>query len=178
MTRTTSISCLRSPDPCLRSWRKPLSSLTPLTRSQRSLCPPQKTLQLCFFSLITLSLQVVDQYLNFVTLTNKLFSFNQQDVYHILNNPKATDTEIEALVEKIASSLFSVVLTLGKPPTPPLQLPTVFEVNFHFFLSQVKSLLSAAHEEMRLNWWRRSWTRRSGSTSRAPEQTCSRRWIQ
>jgi len=73
---------------------------------------------------------VVDQYLNFVTLTNKLFSFSQQDVYYTLNNPKATDTEIEALVEKIASSLFSVVLTLGKTPLSPLT--SAFERNFMY----------------------------------------------
>ena len=76
---------------------------------------------------------MVDQYLNFVTLTNKLFSFSQQDVYYTLNNPKATDTEIEALVEKIASSLFSVVLTLGKTPLSPLT--SAFEKKFHVSFS-------------------------------------------
>ena len=186
MTRTTSTSCLRSPDPCSRSWHKHLWSLTPLTKSPRSACPLQSSLflplpSLPFCSLPSL-LQVVDQYLNFVTLTNKLFSFNQQDVYLTLNNPKATDTDIEALVEKIASSLFSVVLTLGNFPTFLCSVRQSRTID-HFLESlsaffQVKSRSFAAREGMRLNLWHRSWTRRSGSTSPAQEPTCFRKWIQ
>lgn len=60
--------------------------------------------------------KVVDQYLGFVSLSGNLFTLSQPDVYFTINNPKASESEVEAVVEKIANSLFSVVLTLGEIP--------------------------------------------------------------
>jgi len=60
--------------------------------------------------------RVVDQYLGFVSLSGNLFTLSQPDVYLTLNNPKTQDSEVEGMVEKIANSLFSVVLTLGEIP--------------------------------------------------------------
>jgi hypothetical protein len=70
-----------------------------------------------------------------VTLAHNLFSFSQPDVYQTLNNPKATDTEIENLVEKIANSLFSVILTLGI-------LPSSFFNSFYVMASLIELSLS------------------------------------
>lgn len=36
--------------------------------------------------------------------------------YRILNDPKSSDTQIEAEIERIASGLFSVVVTMGQVP--------------------------------------------------------------
>ncbi|KAK8951371.1 SEC1 family transport protein SLY1 [Platanthera zijinensis] len=60
--------------------------------------------------------KVFDQYLEFVTLENNLFSLAQRDVYVQLNDPSAGDPEIEAVLEKIAGGLFCVLATLGVVP--------------------------------------------------------------
>lgn len=60
--------------------------------------------------------KVMDQYLEFVTLEDNLFSLSQSDTYVELNDPKAGDREIEEIVDKIASGLFSVLATLGVVP--------------------------------------------------------------
>lgn len=60
--------------------------------------------------------KVYDQYLEFVTLEENLFSLAQRDIYVQLNDPSAGDQEIEGIVEKIASGLFCVLVTLGVVP--------------------------------------------------------------
>ncbi|XP_020585264.1 SEC1 family transport protein SLY1-like [Phalaenopsis equestris] len=60
--------------------------------------------------------KVYDQYLEFVTLEENLFSLAQPDIYVQLNDPAAGDQEIEGIVEKIAGGLFCVLVTLGVVP--------------------------------------------------------------
>lgn len=60
--------------------------------------------------------KVHDQYLEFVTLEDNLFSLADHNCYVHLNDPSAGDSEIEAIIEKIVSGLFSVLATLGVVP--------------------------------------------------------------
>ncbi|KAJ7549979.1 hypothetical protein O6H91_07G077100 [Diphasiastrum complanatum] len=60
--------------------------------------------------------KVYDQYLEFVTLDNKMFSLAQPNMYVQLNDPSAQDKEIEAVVDGIVNGLFSVLVTLGVIP--------------------------------------------------------------
>ena len=58
--------------------------------------------------------QMYDQYLNFIVSEPDLFSLGMgKDTYWALNSPKATDEEIDVLVDTIVSGLFSVVVTMG-----------------------------------------------------------------
>ena len=59
--------------------------------------------------------QMYDQYLNFIVGEPDLFSLGMgKDTYWALNSAQATDEEIDALVDKTVSGLFSVVATMGK----------------------------------------------------------------
>ncbi|VVA95307.1 unnamed protein product [Arabis nemorensis] len=60
--------------------------------------------------------KVQDQYLEFVTLEDNLFSLAQKSVYLHLNDPSATDKEIEEIIEKIVNGLFCVLATLCVVP--------------------------------------------------------------
>ncbi|KAJ7541045.1 hypothetical protein O6H91_10G043100 [Diphasiastrum complanatum] len=60
--------------------------------------------------------KVYDQYLEFVTLDNKMLSLAQPNIYVQLNDPSAKDKDIEAVVEGIVNGLFSVLVTLGVVP--------------------------------------------------------------
>ncbi|KAG6522778.1 SEC1 family transport protein SLY1-like [Zingiber officinale] len=60
--------------------------------------------------------KVYDQYLEFVSLEDGLFSLAQPKTYVQINDPSAGDREIEDLVEKIVSGLFCVLATLGVVP--------------------------------------------------------------
>ncbi|KAJ3203486.1 Vesicle trafficking between the ER and Golgi [Entophlyctis luteolus] len=60
--------------------------------------------------------QVYDQYLNFVSLEDKLFTLNFNETYKLLNDANATDRSIDSITENIVSSLFSVVATMGTIP--------------------------------------------------------------
>ncbi|KAI0494027.1 hypothetical protein KFK09_024158 [Dendrobium nobile] len=60
--------------------------------------------------------KVYDQYLEFVTLEENLFSLAQRDIYVQLNDPSAGDQEIEGILEKIAGGLLCVLVTLGVVP--------------------------------------------------------------
>ncbi|KAI9007751.1 Sec1-like protein [Hyaloraphidium curvatum] len=60
--------------------------------------------------------QVYDQYLNYICLENHLFSLNMSLSYHALNDPTAADSSIEANLDRIVGSLFSVCATLGSVP--------------------------------------------------------------
>jgi hypothetical protein len=55
--------------------------------------------------------QIYDQYLNFVTLDSDQFSLNIQDAYRKINSPKTSDQELDELIDRIVSGLFSVVVT-------------------------------------------------------------------
>lgn len=79
--------------------------------------------------------QVLDQYLSFISPSSRLFSLVppppppapangiplpgpsiSPTSYRILNSPQTTEQEIEAEIERIASGLFSVVVTSGLVP--------------------------------------------------------------
>lgn len=60
--------------------------------------------------------KVHDQYLEFVTLEDNLFSLADKSCYVQLNDPKATDREIEEIIEKLVSGLFCVLATLAVVP--------------------------------------------------------------
>ena len=58
--------------------------------------------------------QMYDQYLNFIVGEPDLFSLGMgKETYWALNRPQATDEEIDDLVKRIVSGLFSVVVTMG-----------------------------------------------------------------
>lgn len=61
-------------------------------------------------------LKVHDQYLEFVTLEENLFSLAQKSSYVQLNDPSAGDREIEEIIEKIVGGLFCVLATLAVVP--------------------------------------------------------------
>jgi hypothetical protein len=56
--------------------------------------------------------KVYDQYLEFVTLENGMFSLAQPLLYVQLNDPAAQDQDVEAVVESITTGIFSVLATL------------------------------------------------------------------
>ncbi|KAJ4829732.1 Vesicle trafficking between the ER and Golgi [Turnera subulata] len=60
--------------------------------------------------------KVHDQYLEFVTLEDNLFSLAQKSCYVQLNDPSAGDREIEDIVDRIVSGLFCVLSTLAVVP--------------------------------------------------------------
>ncbi|KAI9330430.1 Sec1-like protein [Obelidium mucronatum] len=60
--------------------------------------------------------QVYDQYLNYITLEDCLFSLNFTDTYKVLNDAASTDRMIDSVTENIVSSLFSVIATMGVVP--------------------------------------------------------------
>lgn len=60
--------------------------------------------------------KVHDQYLEFVTLEDNLFSLAQKSIHVQLNDPSAGDREIEEIIERIVSGLFSVLATLAVVP--------------------------------------------------------------
>ncbi|GAX85116.1 hypothetical protein CEUSTIGMA_g12536.t1 [Chlamydomonas eustigma] len=60
--------------------------------------------------------KIFDQYLSFVALEANLFSLALPNAYVELNDPTATDYQIEASVARIVDGLFSVLVTLGVVP--------------------------------------------------------------
>ncbi|MCJ1229705.1 Vesicle trafficking between the ER and Golgi [Toensbergia leucococca] len=61
--------------------------------------------------------QVYDQYLNFIVSEPDLFSLGMgKETYWTLNSAQAKDEELDAVVERIVSGLFSVVVTMGAIP--------------------------------------------------------------
>lgn len=59
--------------------------------------------------------QLFDQYLNFIVAEPDLFSLGMQDqhTYWALNSAKTSDEELDTVVDRIVSGLFSVVVTMG-----------------------------------------------------------------
>lgn len=60
--------------------------------------------------------KVHDQYLEFVTLDDNLFSLANKSCFVQLNDPSAGDKEIEEIIEKVVGGLFCVLATLGVVP--------------------------------------------------------------
>lgn len=59
--------------------------------------------------------QLFDQYLNFIVAEPDLFSLGMQKehTYWALNSAATSDEELDRVVDKIVSGLFSVVATMG-----------------------------------------------------------------
>lgn len=64
--------------------------------------------------------QVYDQYLNFIVGEPDLFSLGMrsQNTYWALNSARLNDQELDGIVDRIVSGLFSVVVTMGMIPFP------------------------------------------------------------
>ncbi|KAK3359104.1 Sec1-like protein [Lasiosphaeria hispida] len=62
--------------------------------------------------------QIYDQYLNFIVTEPDLFSLGMQKehTYWALNSAKTKDEELDRVVDRIVSGLFSVVVTMGVIP--------------------------------------------------------------
>ena len=59
--------------------------------------------------------QVYDQYLNFIVGEPDLFSLEMgKNTYWALNSAQTKDDELDAVIERIVSGLFSVVVTMGE----------------------------------------------------------------
>jgi len=58
--------------------------------------------------------QVYDQYLNFIVAEPDLFSLGLgKDAYYKINSAHTSDEDLDAIVDKIVSGLFSVCVTMG-----------------------------------------------------------------
>jgi hypothetical protein len=64
--------------------------------------------------------QFYDQYLNFTVLEPDLFSLSlkKESAYWALNSAKTQDAELEHVVDRIVSGLFSVMVTMGMQKSP------------------------------------------------------------
>ncbi|KAF9741439.1 hypothetical protein PMIN06_003371 [Paraphaeosphaeria minitans] len=60
--------------------------------------------------------QIYDQYLNFIVSEPDLFSLGMKGAYGTLNSANVSDQELDVLVDRIVSGLFSVVVTMGTIP--------------------------------------------------------------
>ncbi|KAI9371306.1 Sec1-like protein [Aspergillus egyptiacus] len=61
--------------------------------------------------------QVYDQYLNFIVAEPDLFSLGLgNDTYYKINSAKTSDEDLDAIVDRIVSGLFSVSVTMGAIP--------------------------------------------------------------
>lgn len=61
--------------------------------------------------------QVYDQYLNFIVAEPDLFSLGLgNDAYYKINSPKTSDEDLDAMVDRVVSGLFSVSVTMGAIP--------------------------------------------------------------
>lgn len=61
--------------------------------------------------------QVYDQYLNFIVAEPDLFSLGLgTDAYWKINSPHTSDEDLDSIVDKIVSGLFSVSVTMGTIP--------------------------------------------------------------
>ena len=60
--------------------------------------------------------QVYDQYLDFIVSEPDLFHLNMKGAYHTLNSGQTKDEELDNVMDRIVSGLFSVVVTMGVVP--------------------------------------------------------------
>lgn len=59
--------------------------------------------------------QIYDQYLNFVVNEPDLFSLQMgNEIYWAMNSAQTSDEELDAIIDRIVSGLFSVSVTMGK----------------------------------------------------------------
>lgn len=69
--------------------------------------------------------QLYDQYLNFIVAEPDLFSLGmeKEHTYWALNSAKTKDEELDHVVDRIVSGLFSVIVTMGIVITGTRALP-------------------------------------------------------
>lgn len=61
--------------------------------------------------------QVYDQYLNFIVAEPDLFSLGLgKETYGTLNSAQTKDEDLDSLIDRIVSGLFSVAVTMGAVP--------------------------------------------------------------
>lgn len=83
--------------------------------------------------------QLFDQYLNFIVAEPDLFSLGMQKehTYWALNSAKTSDEQLDAVVDRIVSGLFSVIVTMGEHCMQLQVLQTNRErCHSHYSLSQ------------------------------------------
>lgn len=94
--------------------------------------------------------QVVDRYLKFVSLSPTEFTLNERQSFSILHG-NASDTEIEAYIERIVDGLFSALATIkvlpiircpGKPNSPANMIATRLESRIRRVIHRDASALS------------------------------------
>lgn len=66
-----------------------------------------------FFIQLTHYHKVFDEYLNYQSLEDRLFSLSLPDAYRLFNDPASTEAQIGDYVDKIAQTLYSVFVTTG-----------------------------------------------------------------
>ncbi len=82
--------------------------------------------------------QMYDQYLNFIVGEPDLFSLAMgKETYWALNSPQTKDDEIDALVDRAVSGLFSVVVTMGIINLP--QTSTRTDISSRIYTNHPKS---------------------------------------
>ncbi|KAH7135590.1 SEC1 family transport protein-like protein SLY1 [Dendryphion nanum] len=59
---------------------------------------------------------IFDQYLNFIVSEPDLFNLGIDGAYHTLNSASTSDEDLDAVIDRIVSGLFSVVVTMGTIP--------------------------------------------------------------
>jgi hypothetical protein len=97
--------------------------------------------------------QVYDQYLNFIVAEPDLFSLGLgDDAYWKINSAKTSDEELDGIVDKIVSGLFSVSVTLGMFQTvsalesQPLIIHGIIRFDSNHPLSQRRSGRADCHK--------------------------------
>ena len=86
--------------------------------------------------------QLYDQYLNFVVAEPDLFSLGmeKEHTYLALNSAKTKDEELDHVVDRIVSGLFSVVVTMGMCSTELLRGASTNSTKVSFPSSAVQKL--------------------------------------
>lgn len=104
---------------------------------------------------------VYDQYLNFIVAEPDLFSLGMEKdhVYWALNSAKTQDEELDHVVDKIVSGLFSVVVTMGVIPIIRASRGAAAEMIAQKLVTDLLSWCQdpGAHPKintlMNLHWW-------------------------
>jgi hypothetical protein len=98
--------------------------------------------------------QLFDQYLNFVVTEPDLFSLgmHKEHTYWALNSATTSDAELDRVVDRIVSGLFSVVVTMGKL----LWRGNVINTTDDCFQGLFQSF--DVLKTLRRRWWQYDWT--------------------
>eukprot|EP00899_Mesostigma_viride_P021346 jgi/Mesvir1/29212/Mv08629-RA.2 len=89
--------------------------------------------------------KIFDQYLNFLTLEEQLFTLGHVNSYQQLNDPTAQDRDVESAVETIVSGLFCVLVTVGTVPIIRAAKGGVAEMVANLLHGRLRDHLSSRH---------------------------------